>query len=90
MPGSGVPGSQKEDGFGAEPVGNTEFQGQNLCKKLVGWDYVYWNMVKEWLYSVSKRELPSNKNKTKQNKKNSTYPCSYGVYILVETNVMNI
>ena len=47
MPGSGVPGSQNEDGFGAEPVGNTEFQGQNLCKKLVGWDYVYWNMVKE-------------------------------------------
>ena len=40
-------GSQKEDGFWAEPMGKTEFQGQNFCKKLVGWAYVYWNVVKK-------------------------------------------
>lgn len=62
-PGSSIPGSQKEDGFWAEPMGNSEFQGQNLCQKLVSWAYVYWNMAKEWLYSVSKRELPPQQQK---------------------------
>lgn len=41
------PGSQKEGGFWAEPMGKTEFQGQNLCKKLVGWAYMYWTVVKK-------------------------------------------
>ena len=62
-----IPSSQKEDGFWAEPMGKTEFQGQNFCKKLVGWAYVYWNVVKEWLYSVSKRELPPPNNNNKLN-----------------------